>query len=138
MRDRNSGKPTGRRRSEPPSVTPLDAEKRRLQEEAARLQAEVERSRRLIEEAPKLKAEAEKRRREELVQRRSVTDARIGSPGALIDPRHGFEANVGAAVRQRKLRKHQRQGMWTFFVLCLVLAGVLYWVYAVVIRGLNQ
>jgi hypothetical protein len=97
----------------------------------------MERKRRLIEEAPKLKAQAEKRRREELVTRASRTEARLGSPGALLDPRHGFEANVGAVVRTRKLRRERNQGMWTFFVLCLVFLGALYWVYAVVIRGMN-
>ncbi|MEQ1860297.1 MAG: hypothetical protein ABMA13_10200 [Chthoniobacteraceae bacterium] len=135
MRDRKSGKPE---RRPSPSNTPLDAEKRRLQEEAARLQSEMEQNKRLIEEAPKLKEKAEKQRREELVKRRSTTDVRFGRPEALVDPRHAFEANVGAAVQGRRLRKHRRQGMWTFFVLLCVLAGVLYWVYAVVIRGLNQ
>jgi hypothetical protein len=116
------------------SNTALDAEKRRLQEEASRIQDQLERNRKVIEDAPKLKERVEKRRREELVQRRSAADTRFGS---LIDRRHGLEVNVGAAVRERKLRKHQRQGMWTFFVLCLVLCGVLYWIYAVVIRGLT-
>jgi len=141
MRDRKPGKPgkSGRSgRQNPNPITPLDAEKRRLQEEASRLQAEMERKRRLIEEAPRLKAEAEKRRREELVVRASRTEARLGSPGALLDPRHGYEANVGGAVaRTRKLRRERNQGMWTFFVLCLILLGAIYWVYAVVIRGLN-
>lgn len=135
MRERKPGRPV--RRSES-SSTPLDAEKRRLQEEASRLQAEMESKRRLIEEAPKLKEKAEKQRREELVKRRSTADVRFGRPGALHDPRYALEANVvGAALPGRRLRKHRRQGMWTFFVLCTVLAGVLYWVYAVVIRGMN-
>ena len=137
MRDRKPGKSGRSGRQNPNPITPLDAEKRRLQEEAARLQAEMERKRRLIEEAPRLKAEAEKRRREELVTRASRTEARFGSPGALLDPRHGFEANVGATVRTRKLRRERNQGMWTFFVLCLILLGAIYWVYAVVIRGMN-
>jgi hypothetical protein len=135
MRERKPGRPS--RRSDP-SSTPLDAEKRRLQEEGSRLQAEMERKKRLIAEAPKLKEKAEKQRREELVKRRSTTDVRFGRPEALVDPRYALEANVGAVVQGRRLRKHRRQGMWTFYLLCLVLAGVLYWVYAVVIRGLNQ
>ncbi len=136
MRDRKPGRSPRRGDS---SNNPLDAEKRRLQEEAARLQAEMERKKRLIEEAPKLKERAEKQRREELVKRRSTADVRFGRPESLIDPRYALEANVGAvAVQGRRLRKHRRQGMWTFFFLCCILAGVLYWVYAVVIRGLNQ
>lgn len=122
------------------SSNPLDAEKRRLQEEATRLQAEMERNKRLIEDAPKLKQQAEKQRREELVKRRSTTDVRFGRPAALHDPRYALEANVGApALRSdRRLRKHRRQGMFTFFVLCCVLAAVVYWIYAVVIRGWGQ
>jgi hypothetical protein len=135
MRER---KPSRTPRRSEPSSTPLDAEKRRLQEEAARLQAEMERKKRLIAEAPKLKEKVEKQRREELVKRRSTTDVRFGRPEALVDPRYVVEANVGVAIQGRRLRKHRRQGMWTFFMLCVVLAGVLYWVYAVVIRGLNQ
>jgi|GEM_PF-2193303 len=135
MAERKPGRSA--RRSDP-SGTPLDAEKRRLQEEGTRLQAEMERKKRLIAEAPKLKERAEKQRREELVKRRSTTDVRFGRPEALVDPRYAFEANVGAAVQGRRLRKHRRQGMWTFFVLCAVFAAVLYWVYAVVIQGLGR
>jgi hypothetical protein len=135
MRER---KPARSPRRGDSSSTPLDAEKRRLQDEAARLQAEMESKKRLIAEAPKLKEKAEKQRREELVKRRSTTDVRFGRPEALVDPRYTLEANVGVAVQGRRLRKHRRQGMMTFFVLCMILASVLYWVYAVVIRGLNQ
>lgn len=138
MRDRKPGKPSRRTDS---SNTPLDAEKRRLQEEASRLQAEMDSKKRLIEEAPKLKEKAEKQRREELVKRRSTADVRFGRPGALHDPRYALEANVGAMTVPapgRRLRKHRRQGMWTFFVLCAVLLAVLYWVYIVVIRGWNS
>lgn len=136
MRDRKPGKPSRRPDS---SNTPLDAEKRRLQEEATRLQAEMESAKRLIEEAPKLKEKVEKQRREELVKRRSTTDVRFGRPSALHDPRFALEANVATAPNPaRRLRKHRRQGMWTFFVLCGVLAAVLYWVYVVVIRGWNS
>jgi hypothetical protein len=135
-RDRKPGR--NPRRPESTSITPLDAEKRRLQEEAARLYADIERKKDLIKRAPELKAKAEKRRREELVTRAARTEARFGSPGALIDPRHGLEANVGAVVRERKLRKHRRQGMWTFFVLCSILVTILYWVWTTLVRGLIQ
>jgi hypothetical protein len=127
--DKSSKKPS-------PGSTPLDEKRRHLEEEQARVRREVAHKERLIKEAPKLKAEAEKRRREELVTRASRTEAR--TPGSLLDPRHSFEANVGAMVRTRKLRREKTQGMWTTFALCLVLAGVLYWIWAVVIRGLNQ
>jgi len=131
-------KPDKSSKKENSPSTPLDEKRRRLDEEQARVCREVASKERLINEAPKLKAEAEKRRREELVTRASRTEARLGTPGSLLDPRHSFEANVGAMVRTRKLRREKTQGMWTFFALCLVLAAVIYWIYAVVIRGLNQ
>jgi len=132
MRGRKPDKPSKKQTS---AGTPLDEKRRRLEEEQVRVRREVANKERLIKEAPKLKAEAEKRRREELVTRASRTESR--TPGSLLDPRHSFEANVGAMVRTRKLRREKSQGMWTFFVLCLVLAGVVYWIYAVVVRGLN-
>lgn len=128
MRDRKPGKPSRRTDS---STTPLDAEKRRLQEEASRLQAEMERKKRLIEEAPKLREKAEKQRREEHVKRRSTADVRFSRPGALRDPRYTLDANVATPVSHRRLRKHQRQGMWTFFILCALLCVVVYWVWLV-------
>jgi hypothetical protein len=133
MRGRNPDKSS---RKQSPANTPLDEKRRHLEEEQARVRREVASKERLIQEAPKLKAEAEKRRREELVTRASRTEAR--TPGSLLDPRHSFEANVGTMVRTRKLRREKTQGMWTFFALCLVLAGVIYWIYAVVIRGFDQ
>jgi hypothetical protein len=133
MRGRKPEKPNRKPAS---GGTPLDEKRRRLEEEQARVRSEVARKERLINEAPKLKAEAEKRRRDELVTRASRTESR--TPRALLDPRHSFEANVGALVRTRKLRREKSQGMWTFFALLLVLAGVIYWIYAVVIRGFSQ
>jgi hypothetical protein len=129
-------KPDKSSKKQSPASTPLDEKRRRLEEEQARVRREVANKERLIKEAPKLKEAAEKRRREELVTRASRTEAR--TPGSLLDPRHSFEANVGAMVRTRKLRREKTQGMWTFFMLCLVLGGIVYWIYAVVIRGLNQ
>jgi hypothetical protein len=116
---------------------PLEAQKRLLEEKAARIKADLEQNKRLIERAPKLKERAEKIRQEEFVKRRSATDVRFGRPGSLEDPRHGFRVDVGvAAVKERQLRRDQNRGMLTFFMLCAVLCGVVYWVYAVVIRGL--
>ena len=111
-------------------MTPLDAEKRRLQRE-------MEEKKQLIERAPQMKAEVEKRRREELVTRASRTEARFGSPGALLDPRYGFELNAGATT-PRKLRRERNRGMWTFFALLILLGLAIYWVYSVVLSGLSS
>ena len=124
-------KPTPKRSDGPGS--PLDAKKRALAEQQAKLLADMEAQKRLIDEAPKRAAEQKKRRREELINRASRTD-RFSANGALPDPRHAFHLQEGKPLPARKLRKHRRQGMWTFFVLCAILFGVLYWVYATVIR----
>lgn len=121
------------KRSDGPG-SPLDGKRRALAEEQARIQAEIEHKKRLIEEAPKRAAEAIKRQQEEFVRRASRNDSRFGAPSALHDPRHVHPLNPGAPVRGRKLRKHRRQGMWTFFVLCGIFAGVLAWVYYSVLK----
>jgi hypothetical protein len=116
------------------SASPLEARKRALAEQQAKLQADMEAQKRLIEEAPKRVAEEKKRRQEELIKRASRTD-RFGTGGALPDPRHSFHLQQeGKPLPARKLRKHRRQGMWTFFVLCAILLGVLFWVYSTVLK----
>lgn len=117
-------------------ASPLEAQKRALAAEEEKLKAEIEQKTRRLEELPRIAEKNAKQRREEIVRRASRTEARFGGPGALLDPRHAFEANVGAVVRERKLRKHRRQGMWTFFVLCAIFVGVLFWVYHTVFRPL--
>jgi hypothetical protein len=44
--------------------------------------------------------------------------------------------NVAAAARQKTLRKDRNQGMLTFFVLCIILAIVLCWLYYAVLRDM--
>jgi len=117
-------------------LSPIEAQQQALLAQQEKLLAEIERKKRQIEEAPKIAEQNAKRRREEIVRRASRTESRFAAPGALLDPRHVYEGNVGAVVRSRKLRKHRRQGMWTFFVLCAILAGVLFWVYYTVLKPL--
>jgi hypothetical protein len=119
------------------SLSPLDAQKRRLAEEEVKVQAEIAQRERLIDEAPRIAEEQKKRQREEYLQRVSRTEARFGTRGATLhDPRFPYELNVAAAARQKTLRKHRNQGMLTFFVLCVILAVVICWLYYTVIRGL--
>lgn len=127
--------PRRKSKDQPLPPTPLDTRKRALQEEEAKLRAEIARKQKMIEEAPRRAAEAARRRQEEFIQRKSRTEARFGSPAALRDPRFGYELNAGAPARQKTLRKHRNQGMFTFFLLLLVLAGVIAWLYFKVIRG---
>jgi hypothetical protein len=132
MRDRIPGRA---RKSQPAASSPLDEQRRKLEQEQQRLRRELANAERFVTEAPKMKERAEKRRRDEFVNRASRTEPRRANPGTLLDPRHSLEANVGAMVRGRKLRREKTQGMWTFFLLFAVLMGVLYWIYMLVIRG---
>ncbi len=124
-------KPTPKRSDGPGS--PLESKKRALAEQQAKLQADMETQKRLIEEAPKRAAAENKRRREELIKRASRTD-RFNASGSLPDPRHPFHLQEGKPLPARKLRKHRRQGMWTFFFLCALLLAVLFWVYSAVLK----
>lgn len=118
----------------PPS--PLDAKKRELAETDARIKAEIARQEKVIAEAPRLAAEQKRQKREEFVRHISRTEARFGKRGnpTLADPRFPYELNVSVAAKQKTLRIHRNQGMLKFFILCLILAGVVCWVYFVVIR----
>jgi hypothetical protein len=133
MRDRIPGR--ARKSQPPPASTPLDEQRKKLEQEQQRLRRELANAEKFVSEAPKMKQRAEKRRRDELVTRASRTEARRGGPGMLLDPRHSFEANVGAMVRTRKLRREKTQGMWTFFLLIAVFVGVVYWIYTIVIHS---
>jgi hypothetical protein len=127
-------KPKPKLKSDRPA-SPLDAQKRQLAEREEQIQAEMARHKRLIEEAPRIAEEQKKRQREEYLQRMSRTEARYGRRGpTLHDPRFPYELNVAAAARQKTLRKDRNQGMLTFFVLCIILAMVLCWLYYTVIR----
>lgn len=126
MRPKRSAKPT------PPPASPLDAQRRALAEEEAKLQAEIARKKKLIEDAPKIKKEQERRQRDEIIARASRNEGRLGTRG-LQDPRYAYQANVNTPTR--RLKSERRQGMLTFFVLCMVLAAVLAWLYYTVFRA---
>ena len=119
-----------------PAPSPLEAQKRAIAQEEARIKAQEERYRRLIEQAPRIAAERRKKEREAFLNRVSRTEARFGDGGRVLeDKRFPYELNVEVAARRKILRKHRRQGMLTFFFLCFVLALVLAWVYFSVIRS---
>ncbi len=113
-------------------VSYLDARRNALSELQAKLDLEIERHQKVIAEAPRLAEQAAKLRREELVQRKARSEARFGSPRALPDPRY---LEVTATRPERRLRKDRNQGMVTFFLLCIVLVLVVFWLYNRVIQG---
>src|SRR5271168_2455816 len=95
-----------RRKTDPPNAgkagSPLDARRRSLAEEEAKLREQMEQNQKLIEDAPKIARERARQRREELITRATRTDARPGSRAALMDPRHqDYQATVAPARRLR-------------------------------------
>ena len=127
-----------RRKTNPPKAgqagSPLDARRRSLAEEEAKLREQMEQQQKLIEDAPKIARERARQRREELITRATRTDARPGSKAALIDRRF-YEANVAAPAQHRRLRAERRQGRLTFFVLLIVFSAVIFWLYYTVMHS---
>ena len=115
------------------SPSPLDEKRKALAEHERKIHDAIERRKRLIEEAPKLKQEQAKQRREELLHRKSRIETGANSRGALHDKRHIIDATT--AIRpQPRLKREQRQGMLTFFVLLAAFACVLVWIYFLLFR----
>ena len=109
------------------SPSPLDEQARALAEQEEKLRAKMESCQKLIAEAPAIAREQARQRREELINRASRTDARPGCRTALPDRR--FDVNVAVPAQRRRLRAERRQGRLLFFVLLLVLAGLITWAY---------
>lgn len=110
-----------------PSDTPLDAKQRAIQEQEAKLRAQMEKYQKLIEEAPKLAKERERARREQFITRAARTDQRFGSRAALPDRR--YELSSGTPGKQKRLRAERNRGRNTFFVLLLILGAAVAYLY---------
>ena len=118
------------------SGSPLDAKRKALMEHERKIAEQIARRERLIEEAPKLAKEQAKKRREEIVKRASRVEAGITARAALPDPRFAYEAQTVTIGRGRRLKREQRRGMLTFFVLLAAFGCVVAWVYFTLFRGL--
>ena len=115
------------------SASPLDEKRKALAEHERKINDAIERRTRLIEAAPKLKQEQAKQRREELLKRNSRVETGAGARTSLPDKR--FDAHTAAVRPQPRLKREQRQGMLTFFVLLAAFACVLVWIYFTLFRG---
>jgi len=113
--------------------TALDAKQRAIIEQEAKLRAQMEKYQKMIEDAPKLAKERERVRREQFIKRAEHAEARFGATGRLPDRR--YDLNVGLPARQRRLRQERNRGRMMFFVLLLVFAAVMAWLYFSVLRG---
>ena len=106
--------------------TPLSAKQKAIAETEAKLKEKMERYQRLIEEAPMRAEQQRKAQREQFLRRASHT-GRAKSPAALVDSR--YELNAGVPARVRKLKAEKTRGRNTFFILLLVLAAAVFWLY---------
>ena len=120
---------TRERAGAPLGTSAIDTKKRVLAEQEEKLHREIARRQKLIADAPRIAEESARRRRDELIQSKSRNESRFKSPVALNDPRFGYEFNVSVPAQQKTLRKHRNQGMFTFFILVLILGGVLFSLY---------
>jgi hypothetical protein len=110
------------------SPSPLDEKRRALLEHERKINEEIERRTRLIADAPKIKQEQAKRRRDEILNRKSRVETGSNTRAALHDKRHVFDANAATVRPGPRLKREQRRGMLTFFVLLVVFACVIAWI----------
>jgi hypothetical protein len=116
------------------SGTSLDAEKQAVAEQEAKLRAQMEKYQKLIEEAPKRAKALARARQEQLVAQRSKIQQPQGRARAALPDRR-FELNAAAPARERRLRAERNQGRMMFFILLLVFASVVAWVYFTVLHS---
>ena len=128
MASKRPAKPSDR------SPSPLDEKRKALAEHERKIHDAIERRQRLIEEAPKLKQEQAKQRRDELLHRKSRIETGANPRGALHDKRHVIDVNAAAVRPRPRLKREQRRGMLTFFVLLAAFACVLTWIYFILFR----
>lgn len=100
---------------------------RALAEEEQQIRAQMEHYQTFIEQAPKIAEEQRRARREQLVKRG------FGASVALADRR--YDLNVSTPAHQRRLRHERNKGRLTFFVLTIIFAAVVTWLYYTVTRG---
>ena len=115
------------------SASPLDEKRKALLEHERKLKEQIAKREHLIREAPKLKEEQAKVRREELLKRKARVETGAGPRTALVDKR--YETHTAATRPGPRLKREQRRGMLTFFVLLAGFACVLAWVYFTLFRG---
>ena len=118
-----------------PSASPLDEKRKALLEHERKVNEQIAKRQRLIEEAPKLKQEQAKQRRDEILNRKSRVEPGANGRAALHDKRHIIDAHTAAARPGPRLKREQRRGMLTFFVLLVVFACALAWIYFTLFPG---
>lgn len=112
--------------------TTLDAKRKAVAAEQAKILAQQALCQKLIEEAPRKAAELKRRQRDEYVTRVSSLNS-VGPRTALPDRR--YDLNAGTLPRQRRLRAERNRGRLMFFVLLIIFAAVIGWLYFTMLKG---
>ena len=115
------------------NATPLDRKQQALREKEEQLRAATEQLQQLIEDAPRRREEQARRRREEL-----AGDTRLSSRTALIDKRYNVSTTADSSLGKRRLRSEKRDGKLFFIFLCVVLGGLIVWIYQLVLSQLQR
>ena len=117
-------------------ASPIDEKRKALLEHERKINEQIARRERLIKDAPMIAQEEAKRRREELMKRKSRVETAPNARAALPDKRHVYDARTAAMARPGpRLKREQRRGMFTFFVILAGFACVLAWIYLTLFRG---
>jgi type IV secretory pathway VirB10-like protein len=129
IRVKRSPMPKKKQRKEEEEIadTTLDGKKKAIAADEAKVRQAMEKAERLIKIAPKLAQERQRRQREQFVTRASRTEGRANPRTALPDRR--YELTAGVPPRQRHLRAERNRGRLMFFVLLIVFAAVIAWLY---------
>ncbi len=127
-------KPSGKKKTPTNAPSPLSAKQRALQEQEAKVKADIEKNERLVQNAPIIAAEQKRRQREEMINRASMTH-RPTRPTAVVDRGTTLRADMPATGQQRRTRAERRQGRLMFFVLLLTLAAAIFYLYHTVTHG---
>lgn len=118
------------------AASPIDEKRKALLEYERKIAEQIARRERLIKDAPMIAQEEARRRREELMKRKSRVETAPNARAALHDKRHVYDARTAAVPRPGpRLKREQRRGMLTFFVLLAGFACVLAWIYLTLFRG---
>jgi hypothetical protein len=111
----------------------LIARQKAITAEQEKIASEMAKYKKLIEEAPRLAQERARRAREQFVIRASRTEQR-GSNRAALPNHRKYDLDPGAPARQKRLRAERNRGRFMFFVLLMIFAGVMAWLYFAVIQ----
>ncbi len=115
------------------SASPLDEKRRALLDHERKLKEQIAKRENLIREAPKLKQEQAKQRRDELLKRKARVEPGNTARTSLPDKR--FDTHTATIRPGPRLKREERRGMLTFFVLLAGFACVIVWIYFTLFRG---